>query len=91
MRPQLQASRLLRRDPVHVKPFQIELERLEVPMILAFSPGISHLISLRPGRGEATVCGVFIETNDATGLARRTVGEGDAARVSNCPRPNRQE
>jgi calcineurin-like phosphoesterase len=26
---------------------------------------------LAPAEGEATVCGVFIETDDATGLARR--------------------
>jgi hypothetical protein len=26
---------------------------------------------LGPAEGEATVCGVFVETDDATGLARR--------------------
>jgi calcineurin-like phosphoesterase len=26
---------------------------------------------LTPAEGEATVCGVFVETDDATGLARR--------------------
>jgi 2',3'-cyclic-nucleotide 2'-phosphodiesterase len=26
---------------------------------------------LAPAEGEATVCGVFVETDDATGLARR--------------------
>ena len=26
---------------------------------------------LNPAEGEATVCGVFVETDDATGLARR--------------------
>jgi calcineurin-like phosphoesterase len=26
---------------------------------------------LHPAEGEATVCGVFVETDDATGLARR--------------------
>ena len=26
---------------------------------------------LQPAEGEVTVCGVFVETDDATGLARR--------------------
>ena len=26
---------------------------------------------LQPAEGEATICGVFVETDDATGLARR--------------------
>ncbi len=37
---------------------------------------------LDPAEGEATVCGVFVETDDATGLARRIEPVRQGGRLS---------
>ena len=38
----------------------------------------------QPAEGEATLCGVFVETDDATGLARRI----EPVRVGGCLAPH---
>ncbi|HET9019492.1 MAG TPA: YmdB family metallophosphoesterase, partial [Acetobacteraceae bacterium] len=37
---------------------------------------------LHPAEGEATICGVFVETDDATGLARRIAPLREGGRLA---------
>jgi metallophosphoesterase (TIGR00282 family) len=39
---------------------------------------------LQPAEGEATICGVFVETDDATGLARRIAPLREGGRLAPC-------